>query len=159
MFVPVHKHKKQFLIFFLETSYSRQDGAVDTPPACRHGASRARHSKGQQTWPDRRTLPAAEMHGILHKSTNICAGFAIELQTPVCLSTYSHPANKQLSHLEKQSNKIKGIYISSANQSLCANYGNFNLDHQINIQGEECREVGGGICKSVIIQSKGGFIL
>ena len=25
---------------------------------------------------------------------------------------------------------------TGANQPLCANYGNFNLDHQINVQGE-----------------------
>ena len=35
-------------------------------------------------------------------------------------------------------------------------YGNFNMSHQINIQGEGRREVGGGICKSVITQSKSG---
>ena len=46
--------------------------------------------------------------------------------------------------------------ISGANQLLRVNYGNFNLDHQINIQGEGRREVGGAICKSVITQSKGG---
>ena len=34
------------------------------------------------------------------------------------------------------------------------NYRNFNLSHQINIQGEGRRQVGGGICKSVITQSK-----
>ena len=45
--------------------------------------------------------------------------------------------------------------ISGANQPLRANYGNFNLSHQINIQGEGRREVGRGICKSVITQSKG----
>ena len=46
--------------------------------------------------------------------------------------------------------------ISGANQIFCANYENFNLDHQINIQVEGRREVGGGICKSVITQSKNG---
>ena len=35
------------------------------------------------------------------------------------------------------------------------NYENSNLGHQINIQGERCRGMGGGICKSVITQSKG----
>ena len=49
--------------------------------------------------------------------------------------------------------------ISGANQPLRANYENFNLDPQINIQVEGRREVGGGICKSVITQSKGGFRL
>ena len=42
--------------------------------------------------------------------------------------------------------------ISVANQPLRANYENFNLDYQINIQGEGRREVGGGIWT----QSKGG---
>ena len=46
--------------------------------------------------------------------------------------------------------------ILGANQPLRANYGNFNLGHRINIQGEGRRGVGGGICKSVITQSKGG---
>ena len=45
--------------------------------------------------------------------------------------------------------------ISGANQPLRANYGNFNLSHQINIQGEGRREVERWICKSVITQSKG----
>ena len=44
--------------------------------------------------------------------------------------------------------------ISDANQLLRANYEYFNLGHQINIQGNGRREVGGEICKSVIIQSK-----
>jgi len=34
--------------------------------------------------------------------------------------------------------------ISVANQPLRANYENFNLDYQINIQGEGHREVEGG---------------
>ena len=46
--------------------------------------------------------------------------------------------------------------ISVANQLLLANYGNFNLDYQINIQGEGRKELEGGIRKSVITQSKGG---
>jgi len=46
--------------------------------------------------------------------------------------------------------------ISGTNQHLRANYENFNLGHQINIQGEERREVGGGICKNVITQYKAG---
>ena len=37
--------------------------------------------------------------------------------------------------------------ISDANQHLRANYRNFNLSHQINIQGEGRREVGGGFTK------------
>jgi len=37
--------------------------------------------------------------------------------------------------------------ILGANQSLRANYENFNLGHRINIQGEGCREVGGGFAK------------
>jgi len=45
---------------------------------------------------------------------------------------------------------------NSANQPFRANYRNFNLDHQINIQREGRGEVGGGIYKSVITQSKGG---
>jgi len=48
--------------------------------------------------------------------------------------------------------------ISGANQSLRANNKNFNLGHQINIQGEGRREVGGGICKTVMTQSKGGRV-
>ena len=51
---------------------------------------------------------------------------------------------------------LKNGNISGANQPFGANYENFNLDHQINIQGEGRREVGGGICKSVITQSKVG---
>ena len=34
--------------------------------------------------------------------------------------------------------------IPGANQPLRANYGNFNLSHQINIHGERRKEVGGG---------------
>ena len=49
--------------------------------------------------------------------------------------------------------------ISSTNQPLRANYETFNLDHQINIQGNGRREVRGGICKSVITQSKGGRLI
>ena len=37
--------------------------------------------------------------------------------------------------------------ILGANQSLYVNYANFNMGHQINIQGEGCREVGGGFAK------------
>jgi len=37
--------------------------------------------------------------------------------------------------------------LSDANQSLRVNYRNLNLDHQINIQGERRREVGGGFAK------------
>ena len=37
--------------------------------------------------------------------------------------------------------------ILGANQPLHANYGNSNLSHQINIQGEGHREVGGGFAK------------
>ena len=51
---------------------------------------------------------------------------------------------------------LKNRNISGANQPFRANYENFNLGHQINIQGERCRGMGGGICKSVITQSKGG---
>ena len=39
------------------------------------------------------------------------------------------------------------IWVLGANQSLRANYENFNLDHQINIQGEGRREVGWGFAK------------
>ena len=37
--------------------------------------------------------------------------------------------------------------ISGVNKHLRANYENFNLGHQINIQGEGHREVGGGFAK------------
>ena len=37
--------------------------------------------------------------------------------------------------------------ISGVNQSLRANYGNFNLCHQINVQGERRIEMGGGFAK------------
>ena len=37
--------------------------------------------------------------------------------------------------------------ISGANQLLRANYGNFNLDYQINIQGEGRKELEGGFAK------------
>ena len=40
-----------------------------------------------------------------------------------------------------------------------ANHANFNLGHWINIQGEGRMGVGRGICKSVIIQSKGGRLI
>ena len=40
--------------------------------------------------------------------------------------------------------------ILGANQSFRVNFENFNLSHQINIQGEERREVGGEIYKIVI---------
>ena len=59
------------------------------------------------------------------------------------------------SMVKENRRKLKGN-ISGANQPLRANYENFNLGHQINIQGEGRREVGGRICKSVITQSKGG---
>ena len=58
--------------------------------------------------------------------------------------------------------EIKAILvgnISGANQPLRANYENFNLGHQINIQEEGRREVGGEICESLITQSKGRSIL
>ena len=38
--------------------------------------------------------------------------------------------------------------ISGANQSLCANPTNFNLNHQINIQGKAQREWKGGFAKA-----------
>ena len=48
--------------------------------------------------------------------------------------------------------KLKNIKenISCTNQHIRENYTNSNLGHQINIQGEGARGVGGGICKSVI---------
>jgi len=49
--------------------------------------------------------------------------------------------------------------ISGANQSLCVNHANFNLSNWINIQGEGAQEVGGGICKNMITQSKGGRLI
>ena len=58
--------------------------------------------------------------------------------------------------MELSKNAKKKGNVSVANQHLHANYGNFNLGHQINIQGEGCRDVGGGICKSVMTQSKDG---
>ena len=48
--------------------------------------------------------------------------------------------------------------ISGANQPLRANCANFNLGRQINIQGGRVG-VGGGICKSVITQLKGGRLI
>jgi len=46
--------------------------------------------------------------------------------------------------------------ISGSNQPFRAN---FNLGHQINIQGEGAGRVGVRICKSVIIQFKGGWLI
>ena len=54
---------------------------------------------------------------------------------------------------------LKEGNVSGANQPLRANYGNFNLVHQINIQGEGAQRAGRGICKSVITQSKGGRLI
>ena len=58
-------------------------------------------------------------------------------------------------YLTKDGRHLKGN-LSGANQSLSANHTNINLGYWINIQGEGRRRVGGGICKSVITQSKGG---
>ena len=49
--------------------------------------------------------------------------------------------------------------ILGANQYLRVNHGNFNLGYRINIQGKGRRGVGGGICKSVITQSKSGRLI
>ena len=49
---------------------------------------------------------------------------------------------KEAKKLVSKSTPINGN-ISCANQPLCANYRNFNLGHQINIQGEGRREVEG----------------
>jgi len=49
--------------------------------------------------------------------------------------------------------------ISGSNQPFRANRANFNLGHQINIQGEGAGRVGVRICKSVIIQFKGGWLI
>ena len=59
-------------------------------------------------------------------------------------------------HFRKKTEDMEEGNISGTNQHLRANYKNFNLGHQINIQGEERREVGGGICKNVITQYKAG---
>ena len=49
--------------------------------------------------------------------------------------------------------------ISGANLPLRANHANFNLGHWINIQGGGAQVVGREICKSVITQPKGGWLI
>ena len=49
--------------------------------------------------------------------------------------------------------------ILDANQFHCANYGNFNLIHRINIEGEGTGGWEGGFAKNVITQFKSGSIL